>query len=58
MCEYCEDMKFKRCNILIEEQMGIRNKMNGKLEFIPNFKDIFVPLNYCPACRKEVVICK
>lgn len=54
MCEYCNDTKFKRCNILIEDRIGIRNKMNGKLEFVPDFKEIFVPLNYCPVCGRKL----
>jgi len=58
MCEYCEEVKLKQCQILIEDRIGIRNKTNGNLEFIPDFKKMFVPLNYCSVCRKEVVVCK
>jgi len=39
MCEYCEEVKLKQCQILIEDRIGIRNKTNGNLEFIPDFNN-------------------
>ena len=54
MCEYCEDVRLVQCRIMIEDRIGIRDKMTGKLETIPDFKEMLIPLKYCPYCGRKL----
>lgn len=54
MCKYCDDIKLSQCKVVVERKTGLRNVKDGKLEPVPCYSEILIPLNYCPTCGRKL----
>lgn len=55
MCEYCEDRIIRscKCKVSVKSKAYLRG-LEGKLEEMPCFSEIYLPINYCPICGRKL----
>ena len=53
MCEYCEDRIIRSCKVQVKSKAYLRG-IDGKLEEMPCFSEIYLPINYCPVCGRKL----
>ncbi len=65
MCEYCNlrhnkkiDIGINKANLLFLYRYSNKYTIKAEYDLIDKIGYDSIEINYCPQCRKEVVICK